>query len=270
LHRGDNTNRLLAPSHKTTDSTYLRDTDFPFINRLFVNLFKICLTNPKGWLTLIVTVSLLLEDDIMLFTRRKTASFDVDAQKGFTPLCPDELPVPGAETLADELNRQAGFAVLRMGSKDAHPHNPIWKAGEGSPMFSPVQGKSVDIRWNLHCVSGTRGHELIDGLPHPADYDFFVQKGIEPDMHPYGACYHDLEERQSTGVIEFLKCNDIDTVIVGGIATDYCVKTTSIQLRRAGFRVVVNLAACRGIAASTIREATAEMAANGVIVVESI
>ena len=27
---------------------------------------------------------------------RKTASFDVDAQKSFTPLCPDELPVPDA------------------------------------------------------------------------------------------------------------------------------------------------------------------------------
>jgi len=27
----------------------------------------------------------------------KIASFDVDAQKGFTPICPDELPVTGGD-----------------------------------------------------------------------------------------------------------------------------------------------------------------------------
>lgn len=206
----------------------------------------------------------------MLFNKQLTASFDVDAQKGFTPLCPGELPVAGGESLAGALNRQAGLARLRVGSKDAHPTNAVWKVEEGNPPFSPVAGKSVDIRWNLHCVPGTRGHELIDGLPHPADYDFFVQKGIEPDMHPYGACYHDLAERQSTGVIEFLKCNGIETVIVGGLATDYCVKTTALQLRRAGFQVIVNLAACRGIAGETIHAAVEAMAASGIVVVEAL
>lgn len=206
----------------------------------------------------------------MFFVKRKTASFDVDAQKGFTPLCPDELPVAGGEALAEALNRQAAFAGLRVGSKDAHPFNAIWRTGKGKPQFAAVRGKCVDIRWNLHCVSGTKGHELIDGLPHPADYDFFVQKGVEPDMHPYGACYHDLAEHQSTGVIEFLKCNGVETVIVGGIATDYCVKTTAIQLRRAGFRVVVNLAACRGIGDRSISIAIDEMIADGVLVVDEL
>lgn len=206
----------------------------------------------------------------MLLCKQSTASFDVDAQKGFTPICPEELPVSGGEALAGALNRQAELARLRVGSKDAHPVNAIWKVVPGKPQFSPVQGKSVDIRWNLHCVPGTRGHELIDGLPHPADYDFFVQKGVEPDMHPYGACYHDLAERQSTGVIEFLKCNGIETVIVGGLATDYCVKTTACQLVRAGFRVIVNLGACRGIAGETTDAAVAEMVGNGIVVVDSL
>ncbi len=34
----------------------------------------------------------------------KTAAFDVDAQKGFTPLCPDELPVVGGHLIGAELN----------------------------------------------------------------------------------------------------------------------------------------------------------------------
>ena len=201
------------------------------------------------------------------FNKELTASFDVDAQKGFTPLCPDELPVAGGDELAEALNRQARSARLRVGSKDAHPVNAVWKASEGNPPFSPVAGRNVDLRWTLHCVPGTTGHQLLDGLPHPADYDFFVQKGVEPDMHPYGACYHDLAERQSTGVIEFLQCNGIKTVLVGGLATDYCVKTTALQLRRAGFLVVVNLAACRGIAPDTVQAALEEMAHGGIVII---
>jgi nicotinamidase/pyrazinamidase len=214
--------------------------------------------------------ALFFERDTMEFNKESTASFDVDVQKGFTPLCPDELPVAGGETLAEVLNRQAGLARIRVGSKDAHPANPIWKAEDGKPQFSPLAGKNVDICWNLHCVSGTKGHELIDGLPHPAEYDFFVQKGVEPDMHPYGACYNDLADRQSTGVIEFLQCNAIKTVIVGGLATDYCVKTTALQLCRAGFQVVVNLAACRGISPETVRVAIDEMVDQGIVVADCL
>lgn len=127
----------------------------------------------------------------------------------------------------------------------------------------------MDIRWATHAVPGTKGFELIAGLPNPSSYDFFVWKGVELDMHPYGACYHDLGDRMSTGVIEYLKVRGISTVIVGGLATDYCVKTTVMQLLRAGFKVVVNLAACRGIAADTVAAAINEMRGAGAQFVET-
>ncbi len=41
----------------------------------------------------------------------KIASFDVDAQKGFTPLCPDELPVPGGDAIGAALNQLASRAA---------------------------------------------------------------------------------------------------------------------------------------------------------------
>lgn len=47
----------------------------------------------------------------------KIASFDVDAQKGFTPLCPDELPVPGGDAIGGALNQLASRAALRLGSR---------------------------------------------------------------------------------------------------------------------------------------------------------
>ena len=70
---------------------------------------------------------------------------------------------------------------------------------------------------------------------------------VEPDLHPYGACYHDLHDKLSTGVIEYLKAHGVARVIVGGLALDYCVKTTALQLLKAGLQVVLHLPACRGI-----------------------
>ena len=202
--------------------------------------------------------------------KNKTASFDIDAQKGFTPICPAELPVPEGDTIAGSLNRQAEFASIRVGSKDWHSTNALWIADSENPQFSPVEGENVDIRWNAHCIAGTEGSELLQGLPHPSEYDFFVWKGMEKDMHPYGACYHDLGEKMSTGVIEFLKSKGIETIIAGGLATDYCVKTTALQLKRAGFNVIVNLEACRGIAEDTITAAVDEMRKAGIKVVDRL
>lgn len=200
-----------------------------------------------------------------------TASFDVDPQNGFTPLCPQELPVPGGDEIVAFLNAQAQFARIRVGSKDAHPINAVWEATKDKPQFSPVNGHpNVDICWNRHCVPNTFGGRLLSGLPREIEYDFFVWKGIEPDLHPYGACYHDLANARSTGVIEFLQARGISSVLVGGLATDYCVKTTALQLAKAGFQVIVNLAACRGIAPATVEGALKEMKEAGIVVLENL
>lgn len=199
----------------------------------------------------------------------KIASFDVDAQKGFTPLCPNELPVENGDSIVDILNKQASVCDIRVGSKDAHTAGALWEATEDKPIFSEVGEKNVDIRWPKHCVMGTKGAELLDGLPKPEEYDFFVWKGMERDLHPYGACYHDLEERLTTGVIEYLKFQKVDTIVVGGLATDYCVKTTAIQLKKAGFNVIVNLKACRGVSTETTTEAIVEMSKIGIEIADS-
>lgn len=205
----------------------------------------------------------------MKVTKAQTASFDIDPQNGFTPVCPNELPVPEGNDIVAALNEQAQYASLRVVSKDAHPANAIWAAGKQGPQFSPVDGDNVDIRWQMHCVPGTKGFDLIDGLPPVEAYDFVVFKGVEPNMHPYGACYHDLHDQLTTGVIEYLQNKGVTTVICGGLATDYCVKLTVLQLIKAGFKVIVNLAACRGIATDTIQQAIAEMQAAGAYLIET-
>jgi nicotinamidase/pyrazinamidase len=126
----------------------------------------------------------------------------------------------------------------------------------------------MDIRWKIHGVPGSAGFRLIDGLPAVKDYDFFVWKGIELDMHPYSACYHDLSGKKSTGVIEWLRANGVTAVIVGGLAWEFCVLKTVTDLKKAGFEVILNAAATRGISEEGVIKATEEMLSMGVHIVQ--
>ena len=203
--------------------------------------------------------------------KRFVASFDVDAQRTFTPICPDELPVEGGDQIGPELNRQAELAGWRLGSKDSHSPEAVWVTDDPELIGQPgVEGDHVEEHWPVHAVPGTEGFELVPHLPHPTAYDFFVWKGVEPDMHPYGACFHDIAERMSTGVIEWLKARDVSHVLVGGLATDFCVKATALQLKTAGFNTILNLTACRGIAEESTRQAMEKMRTAGIVIIESL
>lgn len=168
-----------------------------------------------------------------------------------------------------ELNAQAELACLRLASRDAHPASALWLASPEHPSLTPLSGHAdLDLYWTAHAIVGTPGFDFIDGLD-PQAYAFQSLKGIEPDKHPYGACYHDLGNKFSTGAIEFLRQHGITTVICGGLATDYCVLNTVLQLREAGFTVVLNKAACRGIAPETTKAALEKMQLAGVYLAEN-
>ena len=201
--------------------------------------------------------------------KKFVAAFDIDCQNTFTPVCPDELPVAEGDQIVAELNAQAQFASVRVASRDAHSLSALWVADKDHAPMTVVPGNhpDVDIYWPAHAIVGTKGFDFIAGLD-PQKYDFQVYKGIEVDRHPYGACYHDLENKLSTGVIEYLKGKGITTIICGGLATDYCVKNTVLQLCAAGFKVILNKAACRGIAPATVATALVEMQDAGAEIVE--
>lgn len=199
------------------------------------------------------------------------ASIDVDPQRTFTPLCPNELPVAGGDEIGPALNRQAQKATFRILTKDAHPANAIWVVDSHDKMLRSLPYPNADLTWVSHAVPGTDGFKTIPSLPPITDYDHVIWKGVEPDLHPYGACFHDIQENLSTGLIEWLKAKQVTTVIIGGLATDYCVKTTALQLKQhGGFDVWVNLEACRGIAPETTKDACAIMRLSKIHLITSL
>ena len=201
----------------------------------------------------------------------KIASINVDPQKGFTPLCPDELPVPGGDEIVPALLAQNALADFIVGSSDSHCDEAWFKVDTDEAQFQPLDFPNTDCTFKMHCKPGTKGFELLDGLPAPTEYDFFVWKGVAPDLHPYGACYHDLAENLTTGLIEFLRCNEVTTVIVGGLATDFCVATTARQLQQTGrFKVILHLDACRGIAPDGVENQLNALQQSGVVIAPTV
>ena len=198
-------------------------------------------------------------------------AIDVDAQRTFTPLCPNELPVAQGDEIVAELNAQAALAQLRVLTKDAHNPNAVWVVDSHDKIGTPIGLPDSDIAWVRHAEVGTEGFKALPGLPEPEAYDFLVYKGVENHMHPYGACYHDLSGRISTGLLEWLTVKGTKHIIVGGLATDYCVKNTVLQLCAYSdhWQVWVNLGACRGIAEDTVATAIEQMRQAGAKIVSS-
>ena len=197
-------------------------------------------------------------------------SIDIDAQRAFSALCPKELPVEGATEIVVELNAQAELADFRVLTRDGHGARAVWIVPDHTQMVQPLNFPNANLTWVRHAEVGTDGFLPLPGLPAPADYDFLAIKGCDDDMHPFGICYQDLAERISTGLIEWLQARDAKVLLVGGLATDYCVKASVLQLCRAGgWKVLLNTAACRGIAEETTRTALEEMREAGAILLEN-
>jgi nicotinamidase/pyrazinamidase len=161
----------------------------------------------------------------------------VDVQNDFCP--GGALAVSEGDQVVDALNALAARFPLVVATRDWHP------ADHGS--FAEFGGP-----WPVHCVQGSRGAEL-----HPAidreQIDVVVDKGQVADREGYSGF-------EDTGLEELLRQRGVDTVHVGGLALDYCVRATALDARRAGFDVVVHRDATRAVNAApgddvrTVRE----------------
>jgi len=85
--------------------------------------------------------------------------------------------------------------------------------------------------WPPHCVQGTSGAEFHPDLRIPAT-TVIISKGSSRDAEAYsGFQGTDLEDR--------LKSLGVGAIFLGGLTTDYCVRETTLDARKAGFSVTV-------------------------------
>jgi len=88
------------------------------------------------------------------------------------------------------------------------------------------------------------------------------------DWDSYSGFYAGGDKK--TVLEDVLKKDGVDKLIMFGIATDYCVKSTAIDGAKLGFNVTVVEDLCRGLDPKTTEKALQEMTAAGVKTVKSL
>uniref|UniRef100_A0A7M5VC97 nicotinamidase n=2 Tax=Clytia hemisphaerica TaxID=252671 RepID=A0A7M5VC97_9CNID len=93
-------------------------------------------------------------------------------------------------------------------------------------------------------------------------------KGTDPKVDSYSA-FWDNNHTHQTKLFSELVDRDITDIVVCGLATDICVKFTSIDGQKHGFNTTVVLDACRGVAHEGIETARCEQQACGIKIIVS-
>jgi nicotinamidase/pyrazinamidase len=149
----------------------------------------------------------------------------VDVQNDFCP--GGALGVPGGDAVVPVLNRYAErFAAAGapvFASRDWHPAR--------TSHFKAYGGV-----WPPHCVQDTPGAAFHPQLTLPPGAAI-VSKGMDPSEDAY-SCFQS-ETGDGMPFPATLGELGVGRLFVGGLATDYCVKSTVVDGVREGFEMVV-------------------------------
>jgi nicotinamidase/pyrazinamidase len=149
----------------------------------------------------------------------------VDPQNDFCP--GGSLPVADGDQVMRVLNAWAAAAeranIPIVLTRDWHPSR--------TTHFKEFGGV-----WPPHCVMGTHGAEFHPDLEVPPTA-MVVSKGMGEAEDAYSA----FQARDESGTLlqTLLERRDVHHLYIGGLATDYCVRSSALDALQAGFRVTL-------------------------------
>jgi nicotinamidase/pyrazinamidase len=199
----------------------------------------------------------------------------VDVQRDFLPGGP--LGVPGGHEIVTpiaELTRDFDMVVF---TQDFHPPRHIsFASTHGRRPFEVLElptrrgHRRHQLLWPDHCVAGTPGAMLPEGLPDER-ITLVLRKGTRADVDSYSAFreQHDRTgRRRTTGLGAWLHARGVRGVYIVGLARDYCVSATAIDAASEGFTVTVFDELTRAVAPAAKHETDRTLACAGVCVAE--
>lgn len=188
----------------------------------------------------------------------------VDVQNDFCP--GGALAVAGGDAILPEINAMLRQYQVRVLTQDWHPadHASFAANHPGAAPFSMTEMPyGPQVLWPVHCVQGTRGAEFHPRLDTDLG-DLILRKGFRPQIDSYSAFFEN-DRTTPTGLDGYLRTRGVDTVMLVGLATDFCVTYSALEAARLGFRVQVKMSACRAIDLNgSLAEACQQMMAAGV------
>lgn len=161
------------------------------------------------------------------------------------------LAVPEADQTIDIANqliilfKSQGKKIIA--SQDWHPadHGSFASAQGSSPFESGTLDGLEQTWWPDHCIQNSHGAEFNPQL-NSAVINHIVQKGSQREIDSYSA-FFDNGHRHNTGLDAWLRQHDISSLVVMGLATDYCVKFSVLDALDLGYRVTLVTDGCRGV-----------------------
>jgi nicotinamidase/pyrazinamidase len=164
----------------------------------------------------------------MMTIGKQDALLVIDVQNDF--LAGGALAVSGGDQVVPVINQISGCFETLVFMRDWHPVNHI--------SFSR-EPHLVDKSWPVHCVQDTWGARFHSDLKiYPGDR--IVSLGEDPEQENYSG-FHE------TDLEEWLGRRGIRRIYIAGLATEYCVSTTAMDGREAGFDVWVIEDAVAGV-----------------------
>jgi nicotinamidase/pyrazinamidase len=150
-------------------------------------------------------------------SKKKQALIVVDVQNDFCP--GGALAVAHGDEVVPPLNKLIAKFLQR--------GDPVFKTRDWHPLttkhFADFGGT-----WPVHCVQGTKGAEFHPDLTDDGRIHI-ISKGLGDEDSYSGFDGTDLAAQ--------LRNFGVDEVLVGGLATDYCVKNTVLDALKEGFTV---------------------------------
>lgn len=190
-----------------------------------------------------------------------TALVVVDMQNDFGH--PDgSLYVEGGDSIVgsinDEIERTAAGGGTVVLTQDWHPAS--------TPHFIDDGGV-----WPTHCVAGTWGAELMEGVDPNRRASAVIRKGTngEDGYSAFAMRQPGGDVDIPTGLAGLLRERGIERVVVVGLATDVCVAATASSAAAAGFDTTVLWEATRPVSsdADTTARVLDDLRSAGVAVI---
>lgn len=172
----------------------------------------------------------------------KTALIMVDIQADFLP--GGALAIDDGDKVVKPLLQAAKRVDFRVATADAHPENHVSFEAQGG-------------LWPEHCVAGTTGQLLHPAIAPIAD--LVVEKGGDPNEEAYSGF-------DGTPLAQELRNAGVQKVLIGGLATEYCVQATALDALKEGFKVEILATACRAVKPRTGEAALRELENAGALV----
>jgi len=164
---------------------------------------------------------------------RRPALLVVDIQNDFCP--GGALGVPDGDAIIQRVNRAVALFERRnlpvLFTRDWHPRE--------TKHFKEFGGA-----WPAHCIQGTKGARFHSDLQVPKG-SLILSKGMDPEQDSYSAfqAFTDRGRDLESTLHEL----DVDELFICGLATDYCVRATTLDGLRRGLAVRVLRDMIRGV-----------------------